>query len=38
VSLVTDIIETALPASTSVALAASGEMITEKSGVLNLGQ
>jgi simple sugar transport system permease protein len=37
-SLVTDIIETALPASTSVALAASGEMITEKAGVLNLGQ
>jgi simple sugar transport system permease protein len=36
--IVRDVITTALPASTSVALAASGEMITERSGVLNLGQ
>ena len=37
-SLVTDILETALPASTSVALAASGEMVNERAGTLNLGQ
>jgi general nucleoside transport system permease protein len=38
VSLVADILETALPASTSVALAASGEMMNERAGTLNLGQ
>jgi general nucleoside transport system permease protein len=37
-SLLTDILETALPASTSVALAASGEMVNERAGTLNLGQ
>jgi simple sugar transport system permease protein len=37
-SLVTDILATALPASTSVALAASGEMVNERAGTLNLGQ
>jgi general nucleoside transport system permease protein len=37
-SLVTDILSTALPASTSVALAASGEMVNERAGTLNLGQ
>jgi simple sugar transport system permease protein len=37
-SLVADILETALPASTSVALAASGEMLNERAGTLNLGQ
>ncbi len=37
-SLVADILETALPASTSVALAASGEMMNERAGTLNLGQ
>ena len=37
-SLVADILETALPASTSVALAASGEMVSERAGTLNLGQ
>jgi simple sugar transport system permease protein len=36
--VVVDIVAAALPASTSVALAASGEMITERTGVLNLGQ
>jgi simple sugar transport system permease protein len=35
---VADILETALPASTSVALAASGEMVNERAGSLNLGQ
>ena len=35
---VADILETALPASTSVALAASGEMLNERAGTLNLGQ
>jgi hypothetical protein len=38
VTLVADILETALPASTSVALAASGEMLNERAGTLNLGQ
>jgi general nucleoside transport system permease protein len=38
VTLVADILETALPASTSVALAASGEMMNERAGTLNLGQ
>jgi simple sugar transport system permease protein len=38
VSPVGDILETALPASTSVALAASGEMLSERCGTLNLGQ
>src|SRR5688572_18573725 len=37
-SMLTDILETALPASTSVALAASGEMLNERAGTLNLGQ
>lgn len=37
-TLVADILETALPASTSVALAASGEMLNERAGTLNLGQ
>ncbi len=37
-SLVADILQTALPASTSVALAASGEMLNERAGTLNLGQ
>jgi simple sugar transport system permease protein len=37
-SLLTDILHTALPASTSVALAASGEMLNERAGTLNLGQ
>ena len=37
-SLLGDILETALPASTSVALAASGEMLNERTGTLNLGQ
>ena len=37
-SLLGDILETALPASTSVALAASGEMLNERAGTLNLGQ
>jgi general nucleoside transport system permease protein len=37
-SLLADILETALPASTSVALAASGEMVNERAGTLNLGQ
>ena len=36
-ALVTDILQTALPASTSVALAASGEMLNERAGTLNLG-
>jgi ABC-type uncharacterized transport system permease subunit len=36
--LVADILETALPASTGVALAASGEMLNERAGTLNLGQ
>ena len=36
-TLVTDILQTALPASTSVALAASGEMLNERAGTLNLG-
>ncbi len=36
--LVADILETALPASTGVALAASGEMFNERAGTLNLGQ
>jgi simple sugar transport system permease protein len=37
-SLVFDVVRDALPASTAVGLAASGEMITERVGVLNLGQ
>jgi general nucleoside transport system permease protein len=37
-SLVFDIIEQALPASAAVGLAASGELVTERVGVLNLGQ
>lgn len=36
-SVLTDIVAAALPASTAVALAATGEMLTERSGVLNLG-
>ena len=37
-SLVLDIVHDALPASAAVGLAASGEMMTERVGVLNLGQ
>src|SRR3954452_7384324 len=37
-SLLADLLHTALPASTSVALAASGEMLNERAGTLNLGQ
>lgn len=37
-SLLADILQTALPASTSVALAAQGEMLNERAGTLNLGQ
>src|SRR4029450_5634160 len=37
-TILADVLETALPASTSVALAASGEMLNERAGTLNLGQ
>lgn len=37
-TLLADLLQTALPASTSVALAASGEMLNERAGTLNLGQ